>query len=643
MSQESAEKTLHSRSPAGPEKDEDSPPLDRAERRELEERFQAIISSANDAIIMLAGDGRVTVWNRAAERMFGYSEAEMLGATLCEHIIPEQYRHRHKEGMRRFGETGRTTNAGRTLELTALRKGGGEFHIELSFASPIHHQDQWHAVAFIRDITERKVIEEALQQTLAERQAILESAGVGISLTKRDTVIWWNRAFAEMLDLSPARTDPLPLESVFTSPAAFDLGRKEVYERMARGEAVTVEGPIRRKGGGQAWIRRVLKAVDPHDMGRGYITIGEDFTERKEMEVDLRVAKERAEEATQLKDRFVSLVAHDLKAPFNAILGFMKVIVCDDRDPLTGAQKDLMNRAIRSGENLVRMIDTLLDLGRLQTGQLHLEPSFVNGATLAAHAVSGLDYLAREKGIVLVNKVPPTLRLHADFNLLTQVIVNLVANAIKFCREGDVITLFAPPGERGVIGVRDTGVGIDPAILCDLFRHDVKTSRTGTAGEGGTGLGLPFCHDIMKAHGGELTVENAIGEGAVFFVRLPPTRPRALLVDDGEIDRLLCRTLLEPLDLEIHEAADGEEGVRMAHEIFPHLIVSDVEMPRMNGFELLERLTLDPATAAIPVIVVTSRRDAATRAKAFQCGARDFVPKPLDRGDFLDRVRRFVG
>ena len=177
----------------------------------------------------------------------------------------------------------------------------------------------------------------------------------------------------------------------------------------------------------------------------------------------------------------------------------------------------------------------------------------------------------------------------------------------------------------------------------DLFKHDVKTSSEGTAGEQGTGLGLPFCYEIMEAHGGTLAVESEPGKGSTFYAELPFARPVILIVNDEESERLQIKHYLRELDVEIRETRNGKSALEALEEAVPHLIVTEFSVTSANGFRILEDIRNSPQTKETPVIVVTSDSEMDTRNKAFQLGADDFLIRPIAQNDFIPRVRRFLG
>ncbi len=196
-------------------------------------------------------------------------------------------------------------------------------------------------------------------------------------------------------------------------------------------------------------------------------------------------------------------------------------------------------------------------------------------------------------------------------------------------------------GTKG-IAVSDTGVGIPDWLTKNIFNHDEKTSTTGTGGEKGTGLGLPFSYDIMKAHGGSLTFESVKGNGATFYAKLPIVRPTILLVDDDLSIRKLLVKKLGPVDADILEAESGEKALKFIEKAEPHLILLDIVMPGMDGFEVLDRIRNRLELKSIPVIVITSDNNTETRNMAFQLGANDFITKPIRKEDLIPRVRKFM-
>ena len=235
------------------------------------------------------------------------------------------------------------------------------------------------------------------------------------------------------------------------------------------------------------------------------------------------------------------------------------------------------------------------------------------------------------------------MRIYADQDLFGEVIHNLLSNAVKFSKKGDTICIFQPKENKNDIAVCDSGVGIREKRLAKLFSLEEKTSTSGTAGEHGTGFGLPFSQDLMLAHKGKLVVESKEGEGSTFTAKLPEVLPRVLVIDDDPDIRTLLLTDLCKKKAVVDEASDAITGLKMLTKNSYHLIICDVQMPKMDGFEFLHFLRGDPTTKSIPAILVTSDQSIATREKAFQSGADDFLTKPILSQDFIPRIRRILG
>lgn len=358
--------------------------------------------------------------------------------------------------------------------------------------------------------------------------------------------------------------------------------------------------------------------------------------------IERKQAEEEAKAACKQKDKFLSVIAHDIRIPFTKILDSMRGLLDDAGQPLQQHHKEVILQNLEEGERLSGMISELVKIGRLRSGITRLKPYFIDGLTTALYSIAKLKDIAEKKGVQIKCEVPGGTRLYADPKLFMEVIQNLVSNAVKYCKEGDSITLFVPKDKPAAIAVRDTGTGIDEAIQEKLFRDDGKITTTGTRGEMGTGLGLLLSRDIMEAHGGVLEFESTPGEGSVFYAKLPVVNPIILIVEDDPNVRKLTRKMLKPVDAEIMEAQDGKDAWDKLTEVRPHLIITDIQMPAMDGFELLIKVRSNPATEDIPVIVLTSDAKQKTWEKAYQLKADDFVPKPFDIEDLVPRVRRFI-
>lgn len=374
-------------------------------------------------------------------------------------------------------------------------------------------------------------------------------------------------------------------------------------------------------------------------------------TKVEERTAALRMEKDRAEDATKIKNKFISLVSHDLRSPLATVMGVLGLLEAREKYRLDAArQAEMVSRARKSLGGLLAMIDQLLDLSRLQTGKISVIKRPVAVREAAASSFGHYSTTAEKKGVRLVNEAPPGMKVFADSALIAEVLNNLVSNAIKFCRPGDAITIAA--ADPHTITVKDSGVGIPASLLPDIFKPEVKTTTTGTHGEVGTGLGLPYCKELMEAHGGDLSVASVEGEGTLFSMRFPPVRPVVLIADDQEVQRAIIKKhVLAIKDVEIMEAANGQEVLDILKTTAVMLLITDLGMPGMDGFALLKEIRGNPLLQSLPIIVNSAISSSTgvsgelidIRRKVFDLGANDFISKPVVPEDFIPRVVRYLG
>lgn len=596
--------------------------------RESEEKYSQLFSRGIDAIFIFDIESqRLLDANPAFLRLYGYTMDEALGLSVADICFDHEM---SSEMMSIALERGETFFPMRRHR----KKSGEEFPVELA-AATFTWKGRRVMFALARDITERLRAEAALRESETRFKTLTEVAEEGIAISENGILRDVNPTLARMFGYEPS-------EMVGRQILDFveDGSREYVLNLLARDWDKPYEAVMVRKNGS----RFPVEVIGKYGVFRGKrmrTASVRDITERKKTEDELYRAKEKAEMSTQLKDKFVSLVAHDLRSPFTAILGMLELLENDNDPPLHPAHREMVRRAHETGGNLVNMIENLLSISRLKTGKITPIKRFLDGHTAVAVVAAGLSHLASEKGVSIVNEMPRGYRIYADPDLLQEAVRNLLSNAIKFSGKGDVVTVFAPAGDRASVAVRDTGVGIRKDIIPRLFRHEEKTSTIGTSGELGTGLGLPLTGDIIAAHGGSVKVESEMGKGSLFTISLPMARPVILIVDDEPEMRLLLRMRMETLDAEIVEADGVDSAMDILRSRETHLVITDVFMPVRDGFDLLSSIKRVKGRN-LPVLVVTSDSRMETREKAFRLGADDFVTKPVTTMDIIPRARRLL-
>ncbi len=366
---------------------------------------------------------------------------------------------------------------------------------------------------------------------------------------------------------------------------------------------------------------------------------------------------EVAESASQAKNEFLSRMSHELRTPLNSVLGFGQLLQLDPR--LDDSEREQVNHIVRGGQHLLELINEVLDISRIESGTLSLSPESVGVGDAVREVVALVGPLAAEREIALA--VEPTCvgYVMADHQRLKQVLLNLLSNAIKYNRHGGSVRLRCKRASAGVaLEVADTGPGIPPDRLPGLFE---PFDRLGAEHRGieGTGLGLALSRSLVEVMGGTLTAESRPGEGAAFTITLPvapapaelapapvPVAPdtalraaRILYVEDNTANfRLVEQLLTSRRPVEILPAIQGRLGVELARRHRPDLILLDLHLPDMPGTLVLAQLKADPATAGIPVLIVTADATPGRERRLLEAGAFALVTKPFDVPEFLRTV-----
>ena len=370
---------------------------------------------------------------------------------------------------------------------------------------------------------------------------------------------------------------------------------------------------------------------------------GEDITEQKQVENELRRTRKRAVESTKLRDRFLSLVSHDLRNPLSLLLTFLRSLRQNEKLGLDEKERKLLETSIHSAESMADMISELLEMTRLKNGIMQPEKKFINLRLLVLNQIFILAHLAEKKGISLINNIPKKSRIYADPRLCAAVVQNLVANSIKFSTKGDTIAVFVPESQPSTIAIFDTGMGIEPQRFSTIFKYEVQTSTQGSGGERGTGLGLPLCREIMEAHGGKLHVMSAPHEGCTFMAAFPDEKPRVLVVEEdvpvsNEIKQLLVN---DGADVEC--VINGKSARDAISKSPPHLILMDSAASRINGTDLLHYLKNDKKLHQIPIIMTGASADDEHLKQAMRYDDVECLEKALVSEKLMPLVKRAIG
>jgi len=385
----------------------------------------------------------------------------------------------------------------------------------------------------------------------------------------------------------------------------------------------------------------------------------EERTSRMESEIlarssELQEANARLRAADAAKNLFLSRMSHELRTPLNAILGFAQLLELDD---LSSDQREGVDQILRGGRHLLGLINEVLDLSRVESGNLALSLEAVAVAEVFAETRSLIGTIAAERGIVITSPTPDECPQHvrADRQRLRQVLLNLGVNAVKYNRPGGTITFSCEPTDRGTIriAVTDTGPGVPDEHLERLF---IPFDRLGAefSDVEGAGIGLALARRLTELMGGSLGVESRVGEGSTFSVELAPleapvlepeiedalpvrettasgSKHTVLYVEDNPSNlRLMERVLAQRPDIRLVTTSQGDAAPGLAREHRPDLVLLDLNLPGCDGEEVLARLQAQPETAAVPVVIVSADATEGQIARMLAAGARDYLTKPID-------------
>lgn len=513
--------------------------------RESEQRFRALSESAQDGIIIMDPEGAISFWNQAAQRIFGYSGEEALGADLHELLAPEGSYDGFHKGIKRFVETGEGVVIGKTLELIGVRKDGEKISIELSI-SAVQMQNKWNAIGISRDVTQRKA-----------------------------------------------------------------------------------------------------------------------------MELELQRAKEDAEAANKAKSEFLANMSHEIRTPMNAILGFSQLLSGKIREKTL---KGYVEAISSSGKSLLSLINDILDLSKIEAGKLELQYDAVNPYNIFNEIKNIFSFKIEEKGLEFIaqmdKEIPRGLIL--DEIRLRQILVNLVGNALKFTDTGfikiSVSKEYSDDDESKLnlsFCVEDTGIGISSDQQKKIFEAFMQQSGQSARKYGGTGLGLAITRRLVEMMNGEISVRSEVGKGSAFtvtikdvavsstigeesfaadmeFKRVRFAGLRILLVDDIEINRKLIREYFEESDVEFSEAKNGKEAIQIAVKEKPDLILMDMKMPVMDGYEATRKIREIDELTNTPIIALTASAMKGDEEKIKAAGCNGYQSKPIEKNSLLCEIANFV-
>ncbi|MHB8579813.1 MAG: hybrid sensor histidine kinase/response regulator [Ignavibacteriaceae bacterium] len=352
---------------------------------------------------------------------------------------------------------------------------------------------------------------------------------------------------------------------------------------------------------------------------------------------------EKFQRLNETKDNFISMLSHDLRAPFTSILGFAEILINEPN--LSDSERvEYLNYINDSSQHQLQLINYLLDWSRLQTGRLKVDPIRLHAQTMVYNCVSSLTGNAIRKGIEIKVTVKDSLYIHADERLIMQVITNLISNAIKFSREHETVEISGDVFNNGMAEfvVKDEGIGISEENKNKLFRIEKVFSTEGTKGEKGTGLGLSLVKEIVEKHNGSLWLYSKIGKGSEFHFTIPCSQNVILIVESNPLNRKKYEDLIHQscASYKIITVENGYEAMEIISDNSPSLIITGHHLPLMNGLQLVESIRKVDTNFNIPILSIVPKisEDISKSYKKF--GVDEVFQDPVNSQAFSDRIQK---
>lgn len=620
---------------------------------------QFAVDRVADCVLWVLPDGRISNLNAAAARTFGFSRTQLLRMNLADldlecpaAVVPRTWAElRHHRSL--------------TLEHRVRRRSGEVFPAEIHLTYVECGVEEF-AFVLLRDITPRKRDEAALRRYAEEVRDLYDNAPCGYhSLDAQGLLVRANRTELQWLGYRE--------EEIIRQLHFADLLNEEGRQTFSavlklleeRGWVSDLELEVRHRDGTGLPVLLNATAVIGADgaIRRSRWTMLDD-RKRRSVQQELRRAKEAAEAANQAKGAFLAHMSHEIRTPLNAILGYAQLLQRAPAIPADAREKlQIINR---SGEHLLGLINTVLEMSKIDAGRVTVDPTaFLLDSLLGEiRGLFGLRAEAKRLEFQVIGAPGLPACLRTDEAKLRQILVNLVGNAIKFTDHGRVQLRIAvvrePDGATWLEAeVEDTGPGVAAAELPRLFEPFEQTT-SGRRAHTGTGLGLAISRRYARLLGGDLTLRSSVGRGSTFRLCVPvsvalghevartlPDRqvarlapgqiaPRILLVDDDQANRAWLSELLSLVGFQVREAVDGLQAVHLAADWHPQLVLMDLRMPVLDGWQATQRIKAEGNGSSPVVIVLTAAVFDTDREQVRAAGADDILCKPVDRARLFE-------
>lgn len=634
---------------------------------------QVVMDTISDAVITVDNKETIIYCNEVTRKIFGYTSSELTGQSL-QLIIPDYLKKMHETAFTKYNKTGVRKHASwSSLEFPGLHKDGHQIPLEISFGEAIANGQRIFS-AIIRDISQRKEGEESLKSTTSRLQNLILTIQAGVLVEDENRkIVLTNQKFCDMF-MIPAPAGALTgmdcSDAAETSKLLFKKPEEFVSRilKLLRDRETVVNEELEMVSG-KVYARDYVPIfVDA--IYKGHMWLYRDITENKEVEKNLLKAKQMAEESGNAKQDFLARMSHELRTPINGVLGLTNLMF---NNSLSSENLEYLKGIRSSGEQLLSIINDILDLSKIEAGKLKLDLLDFNPKQVITQLVKNLQPQAAEKNIDLEVKVfagsPEYLK--GDPVRLSQILLNLLSNALKFTLKGKVTLTCSVARQKDKtyflkFTVTDTGIGIREDKLQLIFERFTQADQPTATKFGGTGLGLTIVKQLTEMQHGDVHVQSVLGMGTTFEVIIPyeegkATSPKqddgnswtghdffegssVLLVEDNIINQTVARKTLEKWKVEVTVADNGLIALDFLKKKKFDLIIMDVQMPEMDGYETTYKIRneMEEPLRSIPIIAMTASVLFDPEIRVKSAGMDEYISKPFKLNELNAMLAKFL-